>query len=555
MMKGNFTENFNRSLYDLFYFEQQIRDYTRIASKTNKDGKTIVTKSLINHFATNREKYILKTDIIKSGMVDYYLIIGTRKVNAWRILQRSEKITEARSMNKYNKTEFLSCLASIEWMQVFSDLNFDPNRMTDAFHEIFETTLNSHAPIRKCKVRTEQTPWLNPSIKSLMRERDKTKQLALKDGSLWAKYKKLRNRVTRAMREAVKEYYAKQIIGNQNNPSKMWKTINVVLGKTTRSTSAPLVEHEGKQITDKEEIVSAFNEHFINVGHSLASKIEVKSKDDPTQYLIDIETSARFRFKSVKHWVLTALKGLKESKSSGPDKIPAKVLKDAAELNCVPLAIIFNESLWRGVFPEKWKLARVTPILKSGKQSEMNNYRPISVLSGVSRLLEKVVHDQLFEFLTANNLLSKNQFAYRKLHSTITSLMNVTDTWYKNIDEKKINISLFLDLSKAFDTINHEILLTKLGKYGINQNELSWFTSYLTGRKQYCCLGGKNSKGKEVTCGIPQGSCLGPLLFILYTNDFEKSLSTFNPNMYADDTSISSSSENPLQLLEDLKGS
>ena len=128
----------------------------------NKDGKTIVTKSLIDHFATNREKYIIKTDIIKSSMVDHYLIIGTRKVNARCILQRSEKIIEARPMNNYNKTEFLSCLASIQWMQVFSDLNFDQNRMTDAFHEIFETTLNSHAPIRKRKVHIEQTSWFNP---------------------------------------------------------------------------------------------------------------------------------------------------------------------------------------------------------------------------------------------------------------------------------------------------------------------------------------------------------------------------------------------------------
>ena len=151
------------------------------------------------------------------------------------------------------------------------------------------------------------------------------------------------------------------------------------------------------------------------------------------------------------------------------------------------------------------ELARVSPIFKSGQQSEMNNYRTISVLSGVPGLFEKVVHDQLFEFLTANKLLSNNQFAYRKLHSMIMLLMNVTDTRYKNIDEKKINISLFLDLSKAFDTINHEILLTKLGKYGIIQNELTWFTSYLTGRKQYCYLGGKNSKKQEVTCGMPQG--------------------------------------------------
>ena len=280
-------------------------------------------------------------------------------------------------------------------------------------------------------------------------------------------------------------------------------------------------------------------------------KIEHKLTDDPTQFLQVIDRTTRFKFQSVtEHWALTALNGMKEATASGPDKIPAKILEDVAELIYVPLALIFNESFWKGVFPEKWKVARVKPIFKSGQQSDMNNYRPISILSGVSGLFEKLVCDQIFVFLAAKNLLSSNQFAYRKLHSTITSLMNVTDTWYKNIEEKRINVSLLLDLRKAFDSSNHSILLPKIGKYGITQNEVAWFTSYLTDRKQYCYLGGKGSKKQKVTCGIPQGSCLGPLIFILYANDFENSLSTFYPNMNADDTSISASSENTVQLIE-----
>ena len=178
-------------------------------------------------------------------------------------------------------------------MQIFSDPNLDPNRMTDTFHEIFESALNSHAAIKKRKVRTEKTPWLNPTITALLRERDKTWHLALNDVSLWPKYKKLKSRVTMSIREAVRNYYAKQIIENKNNRSKMWKTTNEVLGKTTKSTSVPLIEQEGRQITDRKQIVSAFNEHFVNVGHSLAEKIEHKSTDDPTQFLHVINRSTR----------------------------------------------------------------------------------------------------------------------------------------------------------------------------------------------------------------------------------------------------------------------
>ena len=334
----------------------------------------------------------------------------------------------------------------------------------------------------------------------------------------------------------------------------MWKTINTVLGKKSKTTSVAMVEFENKQLTDKKEITSAFNRHFTNVGPTSASKIEGKLNDDPNCFIPSNEEFVKFNFKPVtKQYVLTALRGLKDSKSPGPDRIPAKILKDAAELICDPLKIIFNESLKVDIFPDIWKTARVTPIFKSGRQSDLKNYRPISVLSSVSRIFERVARDKLFEFLTANNLLSKNQFAYRKLHSTITSLLNVTDSWYSNVDRKNVNISLFIDLKKAFDTVDHDILLAKLQRYGICQKELEWFVSYLTERQQYCYLNGQNSEKRLVSCGIPQGSCLGPLLFILYTNDFEESLAKFAPNMYADDTSITLGGEDDYQLLEDLR--
>ena len=163
------------------------------------------------------------------------------------------------------------------------------------------------------------------------------------------------------------------------------------------------------------------------------------------------------------------------------------------------------------------------------------------------------MHDQLSDFLLSNRILSMSQFAYRKLHSTITSLISVSDYWYENIDKNNLNFALFLDLKKAFDTVNHEILVRKLKVYGIDGIELEWFRSYLRSHQQYCSLNGHKSSLLQVTYGIPQGSCLGPLLFILYRNDFESCLKFSKANLYADDTEVSFSSSNPSDVMQNFQ--
>lgn len=172
--------------------------------------------------------------------------------------------------------------------------------------------------------------------------------------------------------------------------------------------------------------------------------------------------------------MLRSLKMLKNGKAPGPDGIPTNLVKDAAKFIAKPLAMIFNASLAKGIVPNVWKLAKITPIFKTGARNEKNNYKPISVLSVFAKLFEKIVHDQLSDFLS--------QFAYRKLHSTITSLISISDYWYENIDKNDVNFALFLDLKKAFDTVDHEILIRKLKVYGIDGIELEWFRSYLSCR-------------------------------------------------------------------------
>ena len=252
-----------------------------------------------------------------------------------------------------------------------------------------------------------------------------------------------------------------------------------------------------------------------------------------------IRTTQRFSFRSVTpSEICRYLKKLQRNKSSGIDELPPNLLKDTAEEISKPLAFIINKSLSIGTVPNLWKTSKVTPLHKSDSKSDFNNYRPISVLPCLSKILERIVHRQISGYLEKHCLLRDSQFGFRPRRSTELACTLLLDDIRKNMDNGLLTGAIFLDLSKAFDTVSHSFLLSKLPSYGIIGNELSWFESYLFNRKQHVLYDGCLSNEFPVYRGVPQGSILGPTLFLLHLDDIDRCLCHCKIVKYADDTVI-----------------
>ena len=289
------------------------------------------------------------------------------------------------------------------------------------------------------------------------------------------------------------------------------------------------------------------NNFFVNVGPNTAKEVPKVPKILPENFLKNKNQFNLILAHISNEEVLEIIKSL-TNKATGPNSIPLNLVDEVAHLIVFPSCHIINMSFLKGIFPDKLKIVKMVPLHKGGSTQEVDNFRSISLLSIFDKIIEKIMHKRLYHFLELHNILFEKQFGFRKNNSTSYALMEITEKIKESIDKGKFGCGIFIDLRKPFDTVNHNILLKKLEYYGVQGTLLDWFRSYLTGRKQYVSYNGESSDLKPISCGVPQGSVLDPLLFSLYINDLLNISSKLKFFLFADDTNIYFESHDLVQL-------
>ena len=363
----------------------------------------------------------------------------------------------------------------------------------------------------------------DPELKAFLRQR----------------YKFYRNRIVSLTRASKKLYYSRYFLQNSGNLRKLWQGVREIISSPNSNSCISLNINDALS-SNPEEVSEAFNDFFSTVADKIQSKIPVtqhhfsewlkNENRNIDQFLLNPTTPLE---------VEEVLKSLSESKATGPHSIPYSII--SSNLNCFSsiFSDLINLSFSTGVFPSQLKEAKVIPVFKNkGSPFDPENYRPISLLSNIDKIFQKLMHKRLTNFLDQSRSIYQLQFGFRADHSTESALLYCVNQISSALDEGNFGCSIFIDLQKAFDTVDHEILLSKLDFYGVRGKALSWFRSFLTNRSQFVTVSGSDSKSKFMKHGVPQGSVLGPLLFLIYVNDLHIALRYSLAVLFADDTML-----------------
>ena len=511
---------------------------------------------LLDHFYSNKDASHISSHILIHDISDHLSIVTITK-DTKPLQQFCNKYK--RDTKHFVAEEFLIDLDQ-QLNHIFLSKNSNLHDDMENCINKFTMVLNKHAPLRKStrkKKRLAAKPWITKGILTSIKIKNKIYKELLTNNTTQQKtiFKIYRNKLTHIKEQAKKLYFNQQIKESQHNTGLLWKTINniISLKKIKAQNDINIMNEEGNFIANPLQKSNYFNNYFVSLGENMANKIHQPSSSCPfteTSLLHSSPNSFFLKPISIEE-VLIELNNIDPAKSSNSDNPPNKYIKLAASTIAPTLTFLYNKCITTSTFPNNFKISEIKPLFKQGNKHICTNYRPISLISSFSKIFEKCLFKQLYSYLCKYNLLYKFQYGFRENYSTEFAVSQVCNDIIENLKNKSITCSVFLDLAKAFDTVNHQILLKKLSKYGIRGKPLKLFKSYLLNRKQSTVVNNVKSEWCTVKCGVPQGSTLGPLLFLIYINDLHQA-TKLNVKLFADDAVLSLSNKIPNSLQFDI---